>query len=161
MTKKSYHYGICGVYCGQCPNGNGRVKMTARELRRLIDTVRYDWTEHVVKSFKFQEFRKGLEWFANAQCPGCLSGGGAPCKNRKCAADRKLESCLLCGDYLTCKHTEYHREWYPFVVENYNRVKQVGFEKHLEEEEEKSQAGADLMGHLTRRCCKVVKLEEQ
>jgi hypothetical protein len=161
MTGKSYQYGICGVYCGQCPNGNGRVKMTARELRRLIDTFRYDWTEHVVKSFKFQEFRKGLEWFANAQCPGCLNSGGAPCENRKCAVAKKLESCLLCDEYLTCKHTEYHIEWYPFVVDNYKRVKEVGFEKHLEEEEERSLAGADLMGHLTRRCCKVVKLEEQ
>jgi hypothetical protein len=85
-------------------------------------------------------------------------GGGAPCENRKCAPAKKLESCLLCGDYLTCKHTEYQREWYPFVTENYNRVKEAGFQKHLEEEEERARAGVDLMGHLERRCCKRVKL---
>ena len=161
MDKKNPQYGICGVYCGQCPSGNGRVTMMARELKRLVDTVRYDWVSHVVKSFSFDEFRKGLEWFSDAQCPMCLNGGGAPCENKKCASEKKLQSCLLCNEYLKCKYTEYQREWYPFVVDNYARVRQVGFEKYLEEEEERARAGVDLMGHLDRRCCKVVKLEEK
>jgi len=156
MTSENNCYGVCGVYCGQCPSGNGRVKVIAGELKRLVDTVRYDWVGYAVKSFQFAEFRKGLEWFANAQCPMCLNGGGAPCENRKCAKQKGLESCLLCGDYLTCRHTEYHREWYPFVVDNYRRVGEVGLEK----EEERSRAGVSLMGHLERRCCKIVKLEE-
>ena len=160
MNKKDYPYGICGVYCGQCPSGNGRIKIIAGELKRLVDTSRYEWVEDVVKSFSFREFRKGLEWFTNAQCPGCLNGDDAPCENRKCAAKKSLESCLLCNEYLTCDHTEYHREWYPFVVDNYKRVKQVGLQKHLEEEEKRAKAGVDLMGHLERRCCKIVKLEE-
>jgi len=125
-----------------------------------VDTVRYEWVDSVVKSFSFAEFRKGLEWFSAEQCPGCLSGGGAPCSNRKCAAERKLQSCLLCDDYLSCEHTEYQRDWYPFVVDNYERVKQLGFQAYLEDEEEKAKAGIDLMGHLERRCCKVVKPEQ-
>jgi len=161
MEKKNYQYGVCGVYCGQCPSGNGRVKMIAGELKRLVDTVRYDWVEQVVKSFEFGEFRKGLEWFANSRCSMCLNSGGAPCENKKCAKERNMRSCLLCDDYLTCKHTAYQRDWYPFVVENYNRVKQVDFQKHLEEEEERAKAGIDLMDHLERRCCKVVKLEDK
>lgn len=160
MKNENERYGICGVYCGQCPSGNGRVKMMAGELKRLIDTTRYEWLTEVEKSFKFEEFRKGLEWFANAQCPMFLNGGGAPCQNKKCAAEKKLRSCLMCNEYLTCKHTAYQREWYPFVADNYNRVKQVGFQKYLEEEEEKAKAGVDLMGHLERRCCKTVKLEK-
>jgi hypothetical protein len=161
MQKTNDQYGICGVYCGQCPNGNGRVKMMAQELKRLVDTTRYNWLNDVVKSFSFNEFRKGLEWFSNAQCAMCLKGGGAPCENKKCAAKKKLQSCLLCDEYLTCKNTEYQREVYPFVTENYARVKQVGFQKHLEEEEERAEAGVDLMGHLERRYCKVVKLEDK
>jgi len=161
MDKKNRSYGICGVYCGQCPKGNGRVKAIAGELKRLVDTVGYDWMENGVKSFKFTEFRKGLEWFSQAQCPMCLNEGGAPCENRKCATTKKLDSCLLCGDYLTCKNTVNQRSRYPFVVENFERVKQVGLQKHLEEEEERSKAGVSLMGHLERRCCKVVKLEDQ
>ena len=161
MDKKNRSYGMCGVYCGQCPKGNGRVKAIAGELKRLVDTVGYDWMENDVKSFKFTEFRKGLEWFSQAQCPMCLNGGGAPCENRKCVTTKKLDSCLLCGNYLTCKNTAYQRSRYPFVVENFERVKQVGLQKHLEEEEERSKAGVSLMGHLERRCCKVVKLENQ
>jgi len=161
MENKTRQYGICGVYCGQCPNGNGRVKIIAGELKRLVDTTRYDWTRDVVKSFKFDEFRKGLEWFSDSQCPMCLNGGGAPCENKKCAPEKKLQSCLICSVYLTCKNTEYQRDVYPFVVDNYNRVKQVGFQKHLEEEEERTKAGVDLMGHLERRYCKTVKLEDK
>jgi hypothetical protein len=157
--ERKYSYGVCGVYCGQCPNGNGRVKFAARELKRLVDTVRYDWVDDVVKLFSFKEFRKGLEWFSDSQCPTCLKGGGAPCENRKCASRKKLENCLLCDDYLTCEHTAYQREWYPFVVENYKRVKEAGFQKYLEEEEERARAGVDLMSHLERKCCKVVKLD--
>ena len=161
MSINNRQYGICGVYCGQCPNGNGRVKMIARELKRLVDTTRYNWVRDMVRSFSFDEFRKGLEWFSGSQCPMCLNGGGAPCENRKCVSRKNLQSCLLCSDYLTCKNTEYQRDVYPFVVENYNRVKQVGFPQYLEEEEERARAGVNLMGHLERRCCKVVKLEDK
>jgi len=40
-------------------------------------------------------------------------------------------------------------------------VKQVGLDKHLEKEEERTRAGVDLMGHLERRYCKIVKLSEE
>ncbi|HJX02912.1 MAG TPA: DUF3795 domain-containing protein [Candidatus Bathyarchaeia archaeon] len=158
MSDGNRQYGTCGIYCGQCPSGNGRVKIMAGELKRLVDTTRYDWLRDAVKSFSFDEFRKGLEWFSDAQCPMCLNGGGAPCENRKCASEKKLQSCLLCEDYLSCKNTEYQRDVYPFVVENRSRVKQIGFQKYLEEEEERARADVDLMDHLERRCCKVVKL---
>lgn len=136
------------------------MRFAAGELKRLIDTTRYDWMESVVKSFSFSEFRKGLEWFASSQCLGCLKGGGAPCENRKCVAERGLKSCLLCSDFLACGKTTYQRNTYPFVMESYGRVREVGFDRHIEEEEERSRAGVDLMGHLERRYCKVVKLEE-
>jgi len=153
------NYGICGVYCGQCPSGNGRVRYAAGEPKRLIDTTRYEWLNEVEKRFSFDEFRKGLEWFAQAQCPGCLSGGGAPCANRGCAKEKGLRSCLECGEYLACKNTAYHREWYPFVLDNYERVKEVSLGAHLEEEERRARAGVSIMSHLERRCCKEVKLD--
>jgi len=159
MQKTEEQFGICGVYCGQCPNGNGRVSFMAQELKRLVDTTRYEWVADYVKSFNFEDFRKGLEWFSASQCPMCLRGGGNPnCENRKCAARKNLRSCLQCDEYLTCKNTVYQRETYPFVSDNYQRVKEVGLEKYLEEESERSRAGVSLMSHLERKCCKVVKL---
>jgi hypothetical protein len=160
MSLEKYDYGVCGVYCGQCPNGNGRVKYAAGELKRLVDTTRYGWVEEAVKSFSFNEFRKGLEWFSQAQCRGCSSEDGKPCQNRGCAEEKGLRSCLEYSGYLTCSHTEYMRDTYPFVVDHYQCVKQVGLERHLEEEEQRARAGVDLMGHLERRYCKAMKLEE-
>jgi hypothetical protein len=130
----------------------------AGELKRLVDTTRFEWMEDVEKSFRFIEFRRGLEWFSQKGCPGCHSVGGAPCKNRPCATEKKLRSCLLCGDYLTCKHTKYHCETYPFVADHYKRVAEVGLDRHLEEEEERAKAGVSIMSHLERKCCKAVKL---
>ena len=52
------------------------------------------------------------------------------------------------------------RDTYPFVVEYHERVRQVGLERHLEEEKARAAAGVDLMGHLERRYCKVVPLSE-
>jgi len=115
--------------------------------------------EDAVKSFRFSEFRKGLEWFSRVQCPGCLEGGGAPCENRRCAAGKGLKSCLLCDDYLTCTNARYQRDTYPFVVDSYRRVKEVDFDKHLDEEEERALAGVDLMGHLERKYCRLIRLE--
>ena len=92
MTSENYR--VCGVYCEQCPSGNGRVKYSAGELKRLIDTTRYEWLNDVEKRFSFDEFRKGLEWFAQAQCTGCQHGGGAPCPNWGCAEEKGLRSCL-------------------------------------------------------------------
>ena len=161
ISLEKYDYGACGVYCGQCPNGNGRVRYAAGELKRLVDTTRCGWLEEAVESFSFNEFRKGLEWFSQAQCRGCLGGGGAPCRNRGCAEGKGLRSCLECGDYLTCSHTEYVRDTYPFVVDYHRRVGEVGLERHLEEEEQRARAGVDLMGHLERRCCKTEKLEDR
>lgn len=158
MTEKPY--GICGVYCGRCPSGNGRVRFTAGELKRLVDTCRYDWLEDVEKSFSFMEFRRGLEWFSQSVCAGCLAGGGAPCKNRPCMRNKGLRSCLQCEIYMTCPDTAYQRDYYPVVAENYERVKQVGFESHLEEEEERAKAGVNLMSHLERRCYKRIKLDD-
>jgi hypothetical protein len=137
------------------------VRVIAGELKRLVDTVGFDWVESVIDSFSFEEFRKGLEWFSGIQCPMCLNIEEVHCRNRACAFEKGLKSCLLCDEYLECEYTVYQRDRYPFVVENLERVKEVGFDRYLEEEEEKAKAGVDLMGHLERRCCKVVDLKAE
>ncbi len=156
MEKKNF--GVCGVHCSQCPQGNGRVRFTASELKRLIDTTRYDWLEQARPDLNYSSFRRTLEWFAQAECPGCHQGGGAPCLNRTCASEKKLRSCLECQEYLSCEKTGYVRDTYPFVTENYTRVRVVGLDAHNAEEEERASAGVDLMGHLERRYCKHIRL---
>ncbi len=43
-----HDFGVCGVHCSQCPQGNGRVRFAASELKRLVDTTRYDWLNHAI-----------------------------------------------------------------------------------------------------------------
>ena len=152
-------HGTCGVHCSQCPSGNGRIRFTAAELKRLVDTTRYGWLEEARPDLRYSSFRRTLEWFSQAQCPGCQHGGGAPCPNRACAAEEKLRSCLECPKYLSCEKTVYVRDNYPFVADHYVRVKKVGLDTHNSEEEERALTGVDLMGHLERRYCQHIKID--
>jgi hypothetical protein len=158
MAYSNYDYGVCGVYCGQCPRGTGRVSHAAGELKRLIDVVRFEFLKNIPNiPFDFDNFRKGLEWFhqyGDCTCPGkaCSFGYG------KCADKKGLDSCLECPEYLTCEQLTYIRETYPFVIDNYHRVQQVGLAKHLEEEEQRAKAGVCMMAHLQRMHCKSIKL---
>jgi len=159
--KEDYPYGICGVYCGQCASWNHKIQVIAGELKRLVDLYRFEWLKQISPGFSFTEFRKGLEWFAAVRCSGCKAGGGPPmCEARKCAEEKGLRSCLLCPEFLMCEKTTYHRETYPQTIEGYKRVKEVGFEKWLEEQEEKAKAGFDMCGHLQDKCLKMLKLEQ-
>lgn len=151
-------FGVFGVYCWQCSDGNVRVKFMTGELKRLIDTIGYKWLEDVVPTFTFTEFRKGLEWFAAHQCLSYHNIKQPNCRNIPCVKEHNLESCLLCDDYLTCEHTTYLRDRYPFVIDNYQRVQQVGFPQHLDEKEERARSSATLHGHLERQCCKVIDI---
>ena len=67
---EEYPYGVCGVYCGQCASGNGRVRHFARELRRLTD-VYLNCMERVDMGFNWVEFRKGLDVISRWRC-NCL-----------------------------------------------------------------------------------------
>ena len=62
----------------------------------------------------------------------------------KCEKVREKGSCLLCEEFLECTRTEYQRGRYPFVLERYERVKEIGFEGHLKEEREKALSGTLL-----------------
>ena len=55
---------------------------------------------------------------------------------RSCEKAKELKSCLLCDEYPVCPHTEYMRDRYPFVLDHYRRVKEVGLKQHFKEERE-------------------------
>jgi hypothetical protein len=141
-VKAKYAYGICGVFCEMCPNGNGKIADTAAELHALVKGD-YDWAEGTLE-FKIADMEKGLEWLSKMRCPTCLKIAEPWCEVLKCEKARELGSCLLCDDFMTCKNTDYHRDRYPFVIGYHKRVKEVGLEKHLAEERERTRKGADL-----------------
>lgn len=145
MSEGDYVYGVCGVFCEMCPTGNGKISELASKLLHLTQGS-YEWAEDSV-DFKFEDVRKGLEWFAEAKCPTCLNIKEPWCGVLECERikTKKLKSCLLCEDFLNCPNTEYHRDRYPIVIEHYDRVKKVGFEQHLKEERKRVQDGVCLI----------------
>ncbi len=143
MFKENYSYGVCGVFCEMCPTGNGKISQLASELLRLIKNS-YKWAEDEV-NFSFKDVREGLEWLTKDSCPTCRQIKEPWCEVLKCEKASKLQSCLLCEEFLDCPSTAYHRDRYPFVIENYNRVKEIGLEKHLAEERKKAKNGITLI----------------
>jgi hypothetical protein len=142
MASKEYAYGVCGVFCEMCPSGTGKIAQLATDLLKLIKNS-YTWAEDKV-DFSFKDLRKGLEWLTKDSCPTCRQIEEPWCDVLKCEKAQKLKSCLLCEDFLKCESTEYHRDRYPFVIQNYERVKKVGLEEHLKEERKKAQDGVTL-----------------
>ena len=140
-------FGICGVYCGMCVASKEILTVTATKLKELI-VEDYQWVESLENNldFKYKNFLKGLDWFSKQQCPTCNKISDHWCEVRKCSKiiNNEIKSCLLCEEFLTCERTTYQRDHYPFVIEHHERVKVIGFDKHLEEEEKRAQEGITL-----------------
>lgn len=141
----------CGVCCNHC-GMRSRISGMAKELQRFVGAYRYgEWIAHVTQEFDFHNLMKGLNWFANSGCRGCLEGGGMPnCAVRNCCKEKKLQNCYSCQDFLKCEKLAYQRQTYR-IEESYQRIKQVGYERWLKEQEEKAREGFDNIHFLERK----------
>ncbi len=97
---------------------------------------------------------KGLDWFIeNAKCPSCKQDGGPPgCEVRKCCSEKGLHICFECEEFPCPKFKEYAD---PDTMDRYNRFKEIGFEKWVEEQMQKAKKGYEI--HLQ----KVASLKQQ
>lgn len=139
-------FGVCGVYCGMCTASTDTISTTAKKLKDLI-IEDYIWVEGLENlEFQYKELLKGLDWFADQQCSTCMKNVDAWCDVKKCPKiiNSEIKSCLLCDEFISCERTSYQRDRYPFVIDYFKRVKKIGFEKHLEEEEKRAQNGIVL-----------------
>jgi hypothetical protein len=127
----------------------------AEELKRFIHAYKYgEWVGHVTQEFEFENFMKGLNWFAKSNCSGCIQGGGMPtCEVRNCCKEKGFNNCYFCNDFLKCEKLGYQRETYK-INENHERIKQVGYENWLKEQEKKSEANFDNIWFLEKRASK-------
>jgi len=139
-----YQFGRCGVSCEMCPAGNGRVVELAEKLKRFTSDFFNDFPEGH-GGFDWAEYRRGLDFFIESYgCPTCRNIEEPWCEVLKCEKVVEKGSCLLCEEFPECPRTEYQRVRYPFVLERYERVKEIGFEGHLKEEREKALSGTLL-----------------
>jgi len=73
--------------------------------------------------------------------PLCKGGCGDPdCAIRICAKERGLEVCALCEDFPCQLLVDFQRR-YPFLIENGNRIKEIGIEAWLREQDDLVLAG--------------------
>jgi hypothetical protein len=143
--------GYCGVCCSHC-GMLIRIPKMAEELKRFVEAYGYgEWIGHITQEFDFENFMKGLKWFAGGGCSGCLQGGGMPkCEVRNCCTRKGLENCYFCEDFLKCGKLSYQRETYR-IDENYERIRQIGYEKWLKEQEAKAEKNFDNIRFLKKR----------
>ncbi|MEM3700899.1 MAG: DUF3795 domain-containing protein [Candidatus Bathyarchaeia archaeon] len=140
----------CGVCCSHC-GMQKRIPNMAKELKRFVNAYRYgDWISYVTKDFGFENFMKGLNWFANSSCAGCLSEGGMPnCEVRSCCKEKGLKNCYFCENFLKCEKIGYQKGTYR-INENYERIKRIGYEQWLKEQEEKLKENFDNIYYLEK-----------
>jgi hypothetical protein len=84
-----------------------------------------------MEDFSFEDLRKGLECLTKDECPTCFNIKDPWCDVMKCDKAKELQSCLLGNEFLKCTSTEYHRDRYPFVIDHYKKVQEVGLKKLL------------------------------
>lgn len=149
-SSKSTQIGYCGVCCSHC-GMQTRIPKMAEELNRFVAAYRYsEWIAYVTRDFEYGNFIRGLEWFVNSTCKGCSQGGGMPnCDARNCCKEKGLKNCYFCDDSLNCQKLTYQKGTYN-IEDNYKRIKQIGYEEWLKEQEKKMTEGFDNIHFLEK-----------
>lgn len=135
--------GCCGIYCGACLFYRSDIPEIAKNLKEELKkekfnkiAVPFDWVGD------YKEFKKWLNFLSRAKCSGCQAGGGNPfCNIRKCCKNKGIRTCAEC-DEMPCKKLEWISERYKkWNIKNLKRIREVGYEKWLEEMEEEVKKG--------------------
>jgi hypothetical protein len=148
MNELDLTVGYCGVCCNHC-GMHSRIPKMAEELRRFVQAYKYsDWIAHVTQDFRFGDFMKGLNWFAETSCNGCPQDGGVPdCEVRTCCREKGFRNCYFCPDFEKCEKLCYQKTTYR-IDDSHVRIGQIGYENWLKEQKEKTSKGFDNIHFL-------------
>jgi len=130
----------CGLWCGLCAQ-RGRIPTRAKDLREAMNKEGYEsWASQLLNFKEFWAFLARL-CDPDAACPGCRQGGGPEfCGIRKCARQRGVEVCPFCDAYPCERVCELGRV-YPTLISDGTRMRQIGLEAWILEQEERSRTG--------------------
>ena len=130
----------CGLYCGLCAE-RGRIPRQAGALRDSMSKEGYEhWGKELPGFVEFWKFLDGL-CGPDKACPGCRQDGGPPfCTIRKCVREQEIEVCVFCEDY-PCKRVLGIAKGYPTLIADGKRMKEIGIEAWIEEQEERAKTG--------------------
>ena len=136
--------GCCGIYCGACFGYRGTISQKATELREVLNSERFG--RRIVTALPwigdYSEFSKVLSHLESLKCAGCGAGGGNPwCSIRRCCQKRGFTSCAECSEF-PCKKLDWITKRYDqWNLRNLERIREVGIERWLREQEEKVKEG--------------------
>jgi len=137
MNKESKEYlCYCGLYCKMC----SIIATLPLMAGDLFATMQADGWEFYGKEVypEFDEFWKVLKNLKamDETSPLCKGGCGDPtCQIRVCAKSKGLEVCAFCADFPCQTLSDFTRR-YPFVLKNNERIRELGLEAWLAEQEE-------------------------
>jgi len=72
------------------------------------------------------------------------------CEVRTCCKGKGLKNCYFCGDFTRCEKLGYQKATYR-INESYNRIRQIGYENWLKEQNEKASKGFDNIHFLEEK----------
>lgn len=104
--------GPCGLNCSKCMAfSNGDIKNHANELKKLLgsfDRYAERFSNFLPVFTNYPQFKALLEYFTQADCPGCREGG---CKYPNCGVapchkQKKVDFCFQCNEF-PCEKTNF------------------------------------------------------
>lgn len=132
--------GYCGLFCGESGLYKGRIMAdVASDLKELMEahTLTQDWLSKFFGiDFNFDEFRKGLDYFANENSDcypkvPCKGGCGAPCRIKDCAEKRGIEICFECSEFPCKRFSRFEDKERLEIIEECERFKELGMAQWL------------------------------
>lgn len=142
MEKSSNDYlAYCGLYCKMC----SLIATLPKQAGTLYDTMEEDgWEYYGAEVFpQFEDFWKVLKSLKEEDktSPLCKGGCGDPdCAIRVCAKAKGYAVCAECAEF-PCKVLSDFTRRYPFVLKNNERIREIGLEAWLEEQDELVEKG--------------------
>ncbi len=135
MKESRAYLCYCGLYCKMC----SFVATIPKQAKNLLETMRDDGWEYYGQELfpQFPEFWAVLKELKQMDetTPLCKGGCGDPeCAIRKCALSKGLEVCAFCPEY-PCERLTLFTRRYPFLLQNNNRLKEIGIEAWLAEQD--------------------------
>ena len=129
----------CGLYCKLCAQ-RGRIPCQANILRETMSKEGYEfWGKEIPGFNQFWTFLNNLCEPEKA-CPGCRQAEPPFCTIKKCAQERKVDVCVFCEEY-PCKRVLGIAKGYPTLIADGKKMKEIGMEKWIQEQEERSKTG--------------------
>ncbi len=130
----------CGVYC---PNCGVRCRLPER-ASVLLETMKAgDWEDfgHSIEGFTpFWKFLNGLADKSVVKRCREETCGHPSCGIRKCAKNKGVEACPMCGDY-PCEKIAKFAKSEPTLIFDGKRMREIGMEKWISEQEARRRTG--------------------